>query len=288
MLSTYGIAKSEMKKPLDMISYTKHRMWKIMKPYLVVVLLMMGAYWLIGADYKIEELVRYRVSEYFILIGQHQLDMVDYLKLIVNGKSLSFHFWFVEVTLISYIYFFIAKSVFNIKKHRLMLFAYYSILLTTTAVTLMMTIDSFPYLAFVRNVPMMLLGLLFALYEKEICNSKASLLKIYIAFNFCTAAYTFVLEHNFNYIIYTNYAILSIWILNHILSFYKLGKDSPVMLLSALSYVIYLVHASVLTVEWWYIGFRSVLVAVVCSIGMAYIYKCMTERKISRINIITK
>lgn len=99
---------------------------------------------------------------------------------------------------------------------------------------------------------------------------------------YLSVAYTFVLECGFNYIIYTNYAILSIWILNHILSFYQLKKDSPVMLLSALSYVIYLIHASVLTVEWWYIGFRSVLVAVVCSVGMAYIYKCVTERKITR------
>lgn len=288
MLSTYGIAKSEMKKPLDVISYTKHRMWKIIKPYLAVVMLMMVSYWLIRADYPIVDLAKYRVSEYFILIGQHQLEIVDYLMLILNGKSLSFHFWFVEVTLVSYIYFFIAKSVFDINKHRLMLFSSYSALLIATAVTLMLTIDSFPYLAFVRNVPMMLLGLLLALYEKEICHRKKNLLKLYITFNICTAAYTFVLENSFNYTIYTNYAILSIWMLNNILSFYQLKKDSPVMLLSALSYVIYLIHASVLTVEWWYIGFRSVLMAVVCSVGMAYIYKCVTERKITRINIITK
>lgn len=253
-------------------------MWKIIKPYLVVVLLMMGAYWLIGADYPFEDLAKYRVSEYFILIGHHQLHIVDYLKLIVNGKSLSFHFWFVEVTLVSYLYFFTSKSVFNINRHRFALFVFYSTLLTATALTLMLTIDSFPYLAFVRNVPMMLLGLLVALYEKEICNTKTSLLYLYIAFNFCTAAYSFVLEHNFNYIIYTNYAILSIWILNHILSFYKLDKNSPIILLSTLSYVIYLVHASVLTVEWWYIGYNSVLVAVVCSIGLAYIYKCITSK----------
>ena len=84
MLSTYGIAKSEMKHPLKIIDYTKHRIWKILKPYLIIALLMLVTYWLIGATYPIEDLALYRVSKFFVLIGQHQLEMTDYLKLIYS------------------------------------------------------------------------------------------------------------------------------------------------------------------------------------------------------------
>lgn len=285
MLSTYGIAKSEMKHPLKIINYTKHRIWKILKPYLIVALLMLVTYWLIGATYPIGDLAQYRVSKFFVLIGQHQLEMSDYLKLIVNGKELSFHFWFVEVTIISYIYFFIAKSAFNVCKHRMMMLTTYTVLLLSTAIALMLMVKSFPYLTFVRNVPMMTLGLLLALFEKDIMLKRSRLVICYVVFNIMTAVYTFMLEHSFTYVIYTNYAILSVWIFSIVLHNFELKKSSPIMLLSALSYVIYLVHASVLTVEWWYIGFRSALVAVVCSIGLAYAYKCIDERKISRINI---
>ena len=285
MLSSYGIAKSESKKPLSLKPYMQHRIWKILKPYLVVLLFIMAAYWLIGAKYPIEDLKEYRVSEYFVLIGQHRLSIMEYLGLVANGKSVSFHFWFVEVTLVSYICFFLSKSIFNIGTKKVALFSTYAILLLTISVILMKTVHSFPYLAFVRNVPMMALGLFLALFEKSISKSVSRILTWFVLFNVLAAVYSVALEHSLVYVMYSDYALLSVYICTKILERYQLKKGSPIMVLSALSYVVYLIHASVLTVEWWYIGFKSALLAVAVSILFAYLYQCISERRIIKINI---
>ncbi len=285
MLSSYGIAKSELKKSLSLRPYVQHRIWKILKPYLIVVLFILAVYWLIGASYPIEELRQYRVSEYFILIGEHKLGLAEYLGLVANGKSLSFHLWFVEVTIISYICFFLSKSIFNIYTKKVALLVTYAMLILGISVTLMLTVHSFPYLAFVRNVPMMIVGLFLALFEKSLVKSVSKVMIWFVLFNVLTSVYSFLLEHSLVYVMYSDYALLSVYVSTKVLNGYQLKKDSPIMLLSALSYVVYLIHASVLTVEWWYIGFKSALLAVAASILFAYIYKCASERKIIKINV---
>ncbi len=248
-------------------------------------LFILAVYWLIGASYPIEELRQYRVSEYFILIGEHKLGLAEYLGLVANGKSLSFHLWFVEVTIISYICFFLSKSIFNIYTKKVALLVTYAMLILGISVTLMLTVHSFPYLAFVRNVPMMIVGLFLALFEKSLVKSVSKVMIWFVLFNVLTSVYSFLLEHSLVYVMYSDYALLSVYVSTKVLNGYQLKKDSPIMLLSTLSYVVYLIHASVLTVEWWYIGFKSALLAVAASILFAYIYKCASERKIIKINV---
>lgn len=49
-LSSYGIAKSEIKHPTTIVVYAKKRIWKLMFPYIIITVIAIGIYFLVGAS----------------------------------------------------------------------------------------------------------------------------------------------------------------------------------------------------------------------------------------------
>lgn len=270
-----------MRRKSNVLVFVKHRVWKILKPYFIVVALIMLVYRAIGADYPLGELCAYRVPESFVLIGQNRVNIMGYFSFLINGKSLSPHLWFVESILLSYVLFFIAKSIFDINEQKTKLFIIYSVMLSIIGLMLIQMKDSiFPYITFTRHIPVMILGLFLALFEEKILSLKREqLFLLYFVLNVCLGLFYQITEgFSFN-IIYVNYALLSIWLVNQIMRCYTLKEGCPIIFLSSLSYVIYLIHSTILTIEWWYFGFCSCLFVVFFSVLFAHVYRCICNKQ---------
>ena len=67
---------------------------------------------------------------------------------------------------------------------------------------------------------------------------------------------------------------LSIVPFNPLFSYIHLKDKSVMVLLATSSYVMYFVHCKFLTLEWWYIGYRSALLDVLLSFvnGLVYMW----------------
>lgn len=270
-LSAYGITKSEMIKACNLKAFVKKRFVKLLRPYTILTIIAIAAYWLIGANAPLEELQAARINPAFVHIGNHQKGLLDFFYYIIGIESFSGSMWFVGVTLYSYLAFFICKSFFNIGNQRFKCFVTYLLLILSFAIIVF--ILEFP-LHFYRNLWALALGMLLALYEKEyLSKSRLQRVVIYVLGNI--TVYTYLLlssTGDAKYLLFANLGVLSISVFNQIFKRYSLSENSVITTLAALSYVVYLVHGKVLTVEWWYIGYSSVIVAVIASITFAYIY----------------
>lgn len=111
LLSSYGIAESEKRKPTNLKTYIFKRCGKLIKPYLVITVVAMIAYWLIGAYASPDELSQNRVSLAFAEIGQHKLTASDVLSYLVGIKTFDGAMWFVGITLYSYLAFGLSKTI---------------------------------------------------------------------------------------------------------------------------------------------------------------------------------
>ena len=111
MLSSYGIAESEKRKPTDFKQFLFKRCGKILVPYFVITIVSIIGYWLIGAYASTDVLFKNRVSQAFVELGQQGLIVSDVLKYIVGLKTFDGAMWFVGVTLYSYLAFGLSKTI---------------------------------------------------------------------------------------------------------------------------------------------------------------------------------
>lgn len=72
-LSSYGIVKSEIKHETKLLEYSRHRLWKLLLPYLFVTIISIAVYCIIGAHADAGELKAARVSQAFVDLGGHHV-----------------------------------------------------------------------------------------------------------------------------------------------------------------------------------------------------------------------
>lgn len=111
LLSSYGIAESEKRKPTDFKQFLFKRCRKIVVPYLVITIVAIIVYWFIGAYASTDVLFKNRVSQAFVELGQQGLIISDVLRYLVGLKTFDGAMWFVGVTLYSYLAFGLSKTI---------------------------------------------------------------------------------------------------------------------------------------------------------------------------------
>lgn len=276
-LSSYGIVKSEIKHETKWNEYFRHRLWKLLLPYLFVTLISIGVYDLIGAHANVEELRSARISPAFVAFYGGDVTFVDILGYVLGYKSFSSSMWFVGVTVCSYVAFGISKWLvtkdckynFLEKRHRILLV--YTLSLCAFAIFTYINPKEFPA-HYYRNLWALWLGMVAALYEKEIL-SRSIMVKasLYLLMNVLMLGWlTLTSSGDKMYYIFANVAIVSIMLGNTVFRNYCLKPNSLICHLSLLSYCVYLIHGKVLTIEWWYMGYNSVILVVAICIVLSY------------------
>ena len=275
-LSSYGIVKSEIMHKTRLMEYANHRLWKLLLPYLFVTLGSIGLYYLIGAQTDSDKLIGARISPAFVDIGGGItfLDLCGYL---FGFKSFSSSMWFVGVTFYSYVAFGIAKFIgtsdckFDLMNKKAQVITIYTALLCAFAIFTYNFPEEFPA-HYYRNLWALWLGMIAAFYEKWILsNGIFNKALSFLLMNALMVVWLTITSSGYKmYYIFANIAIISIILSNIVFRKYSLKPNSIICKLALLSYCIYLVHGKVLTVEWWYIGYNSVILVVVLCIVLSY------------------
>lgn len=128
-LSAYGIAMSEKSKSTDIKSFINKRMSKVLIPYIVIMTFTYIAYWFIGGQASLDEMIANRINPSFAFIGSHESSWIDFFKFLFGVESLCGSMWFVGVTVYAYLAFLLSKSCYSIKENQHKLFTLYSVLI---------------------------------------------------------------------------------------------------------------------------------------------------------------
>lgn len=269
ILSAYGITKVELKNPANFVIFFKKRFLKIYIPVTITTILFIFVYLLIEADnITVEDVLAARGNAYFVLIGSKLAHWNDYLEMILLTDLIDGALWYVQVTLIAYFIFFISKSFFPLTNRKLPFFILYSILIS--ALFMFFYLFDFPP-CYYMNLWGLIIGTGVALYEKELLNKKIrSYIMVVFFSNLFLIPFLFWQKYLYHYLA-SNISIISIFILNEYFRSFTIKRDSLLLLLSTLSLYIYLVHTKILTIEWYYCGFISVLFPIFVIVVLAYI-----------------
>ena len=275
-LSAYGITQSEYNKNLGIVDFFHKRVMKVAIPYAIWVTLFFFIYWQIEADPKEDEMKVGRVTPSFATIGSHQIGVIQYFRYLFGIDSFCGHLWFVGVTLYHYVAFFVCKTLFSLQYKRIKCFCAYALLMGAFCIFTMVL--QFPA-HYWRNLWALVLGLFVALFENRLLQL-SNLKKIfsYLLGNILVTTYLIGTHSNrlieiTLYVLVANIGVVFVLFLNRIFTQYTLKVSSPIGILVVLSYSIYLVHGMLLTLEWWYIGFQSLILIVVSSIIFGNIYE---------------
>lgn len=121
LMSGFGVVKSELIHKSTVKSFLKRRFLKLLIPFWIVNFLTIIVYSLINPQKPFGvNLDEIRVWDYFWDFGTGQYGFLDYVMLFLGIKEVDGAYWFLEVILYSYIVFLITKSLFDLKKKRLM------------------------------------------------------------------------------------------------------------------------------------------------------------------------
>lgn len=275
LLSSYGIAMSERTHPTTLAKYFKKRIWKLLKPYILITAVAIVIYAIIGADVPSDVLATNRVSQAFGDIGQHKANIIDIFYYFIGVKTFDGAMWFVGVTLYSYIAFGLSKSISKdlvqrrAKKNSI--FACYCLFIALFAL-ITMKLDFLAH--YYRNLWALPLGLWLALYGNKI--RKFTVVKKIITLFIINCIIILWLrmtsEGNIFYIVFSNIALISVWLCNRLFDRYSFEADNLIVLLAGLSYYVYLIHIKVLTIEWWYIGYKTLLLPLVLILILSFVY----------------
>ena len=74
------------------------------------------------------------------------------------------------------------------------------------------------------------------------------------------------------YLFFANLGLVSLWFCNQLFYRYSLKKGNFITFLAGMSYMVYLIHIKVLTIEWWYIGYKTLLLPLVVIIVLSYLF----------------
>ncbi len=273
LLSSYGICKSEDLKPTSIKSFIVHRLKKILLPFFIINIITLLVYHLCRANCDIEELSVARVNEAFVLIGQQKYDIVDYIMSVFGVNVIDAAMWFVYIIIYSYLAFLVSKTLFNIQKQTGKLTIIF-IALIAILFAILYYIKVSPHIY--RSLWGIALGAILFWVEKRSVNDKPRFAIMVVAFFvfFIPIAY---LERNNSMIQFGILIPLCIIVFRYISFYYSIRSKSAISLLSSLSYIMYLVHVKILTLQWWYIGYQSALFSVLLSIMIALLYKMISD-----------
>ena len=125
-----------------------------------------------------------------------------------------------------------------------------------------------------RNLWALVLGLWLSLYGKSIvrCSFKCSVLAA-IALNVLVYIWLRITHSgDFIYLFFANVALVSLWLSNRLFLSFSLRKGNFITMLSGISYMVYLIHIKVLTIEWWYIGYKTLLLPLAVIVLLSYLF----------------
>lgn len=278
LLSSYGIAESEKRTPTDFKQFLFKRCRKIVVPYLVITIVAIIVYWFIGAYASTDVLFKNRVSQAFVELGQQGLIISDVLRYIVGLKTFDGAMWFVGVTLYSYLAFGLSKTIcykrygganLDGAKSRLML-NYCLLLLVFAIITYCLDFPAHYY----RNLWALVLGLWLSLYGNLLSgHSVRYRLLILIFINVLIYVWLRITKSgDIIYLFFANLGLVSLWFCNRLFYRYSLKKSNFITFLAGMSYMVYLIHIKVLTIEWWYIGYKSLLLSLVVIVVLSYLF----------------
>ena len=279
LLSAYGVAQSEKFHPTTTLQYFRKRLPKLLIPYVVILLSRVIACWFLGADADAETLKAYRVNPSFVELGQHEIEWQYIIQYILGIRTICWEYWFVGVTLLSYVAFGIAKSIHlspKIDKRIGILCIYCLFILAFAAFTY-----HYKYAAhYYRNLWALAAGLFFSLYEEKLLRYNLYEKLVGIGcINFLIFAWVKIAHAGGpDMIVFVDFAFLSIYLCNQLFSHWAVRKGSLLTWLAAVSYSVYLVHITVLDIEWWTIGLCSALLAVVASVFLAALFQQLFQR----------
>lgn len=281
MLSAYGIVRSEIKSPTTILQYMRKRVWKLFLPYLMVTMATIAVYWLVGGNCDATQQEEARVNPAFAWIGQHHATLLDGLKYALGVESLDGAMWFVGVTIVSYVAFLLAKQLVMpnkgiTEKRKAVFIAYLTLLTAFAAFTYWQQFPAHYY----RNLWALAFGMAVALWEKELlATSKKQKVVLWLALNVVVMTWLWITSSGgWIYMLFVNAALATVPLFNKLFKHYSLGNPSPIVWLATLSYMVYLVHCKLLTLQWWYTGYNSALAVVAASVAVAQAFHFSQKR----------
>lgn len=278
ILSAYGVIKSDLYKPVNnFTNFFKKRVFKLLKPLWIINFFTIIVYYLIGINgYQFEILKQASVNPIFCKIVSHSLSIYEYIYLLVGIHQIDVVIWFVEVTLYSYLIFYISKSIFPIKERKnAFVFLYTFFILLFGLIALEMEMPAHYY----RNLWSLIVGLVLAVYENDFIHRK----KYFICFLGLIMIYLITqcaLLHEYIYIFPAIFAVVFIFVCDRFMKNRFIIPGSAISKLAAMSYVIYLIHVKILNIEWYYLGYVSVLLPLIIVLLLAYIYEFVDFKKV--------
>ena len=274
LLSSYGVCKSEIANPTTGKTFINHRLGKLLAPFIVVNILTLITYHICGANCSLDELPAARVNESFVLIGSNHYGLLDYLMSALGLKEIDAAMWFVYIIIYSYIAFLVSKMLFNYKYQ-----TGKTVMLFTALVAILF------FVLFILKVPIHIYRSLWAIafgavlywIEKRFDTILKRCVIMVIAFVILILPIVYI-ERNMIMLFCAIFIPITLIGVGCINRYFEIKKSSIIALLSSCSYLIYLVHVKVLTLQWWYIGYRSALLAVLLSLLAAMLYKEISTR----------
>lgn len=254
-------------------------MLKLLKPLWIINFFTIIVYFIIGASgYSSEMLKQARINPLFCEIGSHSISVWEYLLLLTGLHEIDGVVWFVEVTLYSYLVFYISKRVFPICEKRtafVSLYTFFIILFGVMAFNMKLPAHYY------RNLWSLIAGLILAVYEKDFINRK-NMLYVFLCVIVVFLVIQCVLLHEYVYFPPAIIAVVVIWVFDRFMTNREILPNSLIVKLAAMSYLVYLIHVKILNIEWHYIGFISVSLPLITVLALAYIYEFAHFKRIGK------
>lgn len=278
LLSAYGIAKSEIRKSLNVAQYIRYRVIKLLVPFWVCVSAITLMYVFTAQPIADEtQIATARLGECFPAIGRGEYGLVDILMSCIGLKTVSAGHWFVHVTLVHYLLFMVLKETIGMDRRKMFTLAYLAGLVIYAIIAMQMGWPAHYW----RNLWALPAGLVLALYEKELIGRKLMLLVCWITVNVWLLVYSQLLKDiGLYYILFANTSLLAVAAGSWLMRRCELrGGFNIVLWLSGLSYMVYLIHGSLLNEQWLVFGsHNSLLLIIVVSITVAVPLNAMSNK----------
>lgn len=248
---------------------------KILLPFWIVNIITMLIYRTIGAGCSLDVLQPARVHEAFVMIGQRDYSFMQYVMSALGVYSIDRAMWFVYIVIYSYGAFLISKTVFNIDTETIKVaLVYISFIVILYTVLFYLNAPIHQY----RSLWALALGMVLFVVEKMGIGKIIQVTIFALAFGIFILP-TALSERNIILCAFAFLVPLSIVLVNPLFCHIHLKDKSVIELLALSSYVMYLVHCKFLTLEWWYMGYKSALLVVLLSFMSGMIYNNMKLQK---------
>jgi len=203
-----------------------------------------------------------RIGEYYAAIGRGEYDQIDYALCCIGLKPVNFANWFVLVTLVVYILFFIVKTCIGLSK-RLYCVLGFTFGFIMFAFCCKMAGTEYMY----REGWAIILGLVLALYEKSFLHSLRLCITTFIVVNI----YLLGSRHGLHYMLKADTALLTLVGISLFCRRYTLRGNGLIVWLAGMSYYIYLYHTTIMNAQWYYVGHISLLLIIVETLLLSWI-----------------